>query len=693
MDTNKVERPDASWRNAELQSSLVRLAIAGLAMVHVVVSEALGYLAGDFDYYMRVLVVALVVFGSILASILVKPVWPARRVLTLFIDIGAITIILLPAEQAISPYCLLYLWVVVGYGARYGKRYLLYAALSCALAYMALALRNGFLQTQPSETFFFLVFLFVLPVYQYVIISARIEAEQATELKSRFLSTMTHELRTPLSGVIGMSRLMSRTKLDGEQREYVEAIRSASDVLMSLIGDILDFSKIEANKLEISKSPFDIRACIGAVCRSLSSRALEKGLELICRVDPDVAARLVNDELRLNQVLYNLIGNAIKFTDRGEVEVHVQRRAGGERLPPRLAIVIRDTGAGIPADKLDKLFDGFWQGDLSSTRRHSGTGLGTTISRELARLMGGDVTVKSASGAGAVFTVSLPLDEDAGSAQGQAPPEPEPVPTLAGRRFVLLEPNAASRSAAAEILAAQGAAVSERAEDASQADALLIADSLAQPDALPSALASVAGAPSDGVPVLILGYANRHYAPDLPRWRLVSKPFTAEQLLAALRALVSEQPGEAAAETPEQPAPRPARARVLVAEDDAISARVVTTLLQRAGHDVTLVDNGTDAHRTLLEPRFDLALLDVRLPGMSGIDVAERIRQAETGTGRHVPIIALTASAVSEVKQGCLAAGMDAFLLKPVDPALLEDVLRRFGPGNRSETDGGDGEG
>ncbi len=546
----------------ELQTALVRMGIWLAAFVHIMTSQFLGHLTGNFDYFLWVLALTLPIFSGILLSALIRPVWPARQLFALAIDVTAITAVSLPADTAINPFSLLYLWIVVSYGARYGKRHLVYASVGSVLAYTGLAMINGWMFREPTETTFFLIFLIVLPMYQYIIVSARIAAEQATEVKNRFLSTMTHELRTPLSGVIGMSRLLESTRLDERQREYVESIQTASGMLMSLIGDILDLSKIEAKHLKVDKTLFDIRECLGAVCHTLRPRAEEKHLEFICTTDDDVPPHLFSDENRVKQILFNLIGNAIKFTEQGRVEVRMSiLRRSSARRSSRLRIVVTDTGPGIPADKLKRVFEGFWQENTSVTRRYGGTGLGTTISRELARILGGDVDVSSAFNSGSSFRLLLPLETPTRL------PDPAPARTV----------------------------------------------------------------PPDDPP----GPSERNTA---------SPPGTAS---------------------------------ILVAEDDPINAKLITTLLGKSGHHTTLVDNGEAALQRLSEQRFDLAILDVRMPKLDGIEVTRRLRAQEKPGEDRLPLVALTASATSDVKEACLSAGMDEYLLKPIDPDVLHNLISR----------------
>ena len=662
--------------NQEFQSSIVRLILWFLGSVHISILSSTGHLPGDFDYFFWILVVYILLLTSLFISILIRPVWPGRLVVSMSIDIIAITVCLIPYENAINMFTLVYLWVVVSYGARYGKKYLLYSALGSALAYSGVVTSKGVFIQQPTEVIFFLIFLFALPVYQYMIISGRIAAEQATEVKNRFLSTMTHELRTPLSGVIGMSRLLDSTKLDNEQREYVKSIQSASEVLMSLIGDILDFSKIEAKRLEIEKSSFDIRRCIGAVCQLLSSRAEDKHLELICRIDDDVPSSIQTDEIRIKQILYNLLGNAIKFTDQGEVEIWVSLSDEQPGDDPRLQIKIRDTGPGIPADKLKWIFEGFWQENLSVTRRHGGTGLGTTISLELARLLGGEVDVDSTQGVGTTFNFILPIASDTTS------PAPELRNTLSGHSFLVVEHNQSCKEVISNILNTSGATVVYKQDmpDFTDISAIILSDD-PDPMDLNTMAKSHLHSLATSVPVLVLGYASRKYSLDIQEYSLLAKPFLPHQLTDALSSLLSTHPAQTQSDTKTLGFPERTdndSKKILVAEDEPINAKLIHVLLTKKGHDATLVKNGTQALELLYAQRFDLAILDVRMPGMDGIEVTKRIRMLNDVSINSIPIVALTASALNDVKETCLTAGMDDFLLKPINPDTLDELIERF---------------
>lgn len=664
------------WNNQDFQSASVRLAISLYAVVLILLSHQFGKLSGSLSSYLYALAFLLPTFLGLFISTIVRPQWPARRIISIGVDVSGITLCSYLADQAISAYCLLYIWIVVSYGARYGKKHLFYAAAGSAIAYTLLATTRGFFISQPAETSSFLACLIVFPFYQYRIISARIAAEQQERLKSQFLSTMTHELRTPLSGVIGMSRLLCSTRLNEEQADYVQAIRSSADDLMLLIGDILDLSKIDADKLPIRNTLFDLRECVFSVCSSLSSRAADKALELICHIDNDVMQFFRSDEMRLKQILYNLIGNAIKFTDAGEVEVHVHRSPVLDGRRPVVSFDVRDTGIGIPTELHDKIFEVFWQDDTSPTRKHGGTGLGTTIARRLARALGGDVILDSWPAKGSVFTLQVPVD----AAAVDAPPGTRI--DLTGRRVGVVEGNAQVRAIVQEILQSSNAQVVTAGDMRKDLniDAIIVGDDFNKEDMLPSALSWIGNQWKGTVLTILLGYSNRVYDPGLPRTKVLRKPFLSEHLLEALSELDEKAPAsgsEGVRRSLGRSGKSRSRARVLVAEDEPINAKVVRALLSKSGHNVLVVDNGIAALEMLSTNDFDLALLDVRMPGMTGIEVAKEVRARETNAGRHLAIVALTASALSDVRDECLSAGMDDFLVKPIDPDSLDQLVER----------------
>lgn len=408
----------------DLQSAVVRILTSLVGGSYIAVAAWSGYYKVDLSYFLTIFASHFLLSLALLRSVVRRPDWPARRYFGLCLDVIVASLAISITQEAISPFYLLYILIFISAGTRFGRGHLRLAAVVAVVAYNLVLVQLDEWHLHPFEAAFFLLLLILLPWYQASLLrqlqQARLDADRANRAKGDFLAIMSHELRTPLTGVIGMADLLGDTRLDAIQREYVEAISHSATTLNALIGDILDFSKIEARKLTLERIPFDPHRLAHEVCEALAAGALKKGLELICRVDLDVPRRLEGDPLRIRQILFNLLGNAIKFTERGEVRVRLSVAAPGDRPEyPRLLLEVRDTGIGIPADKLDRLFEGFQQADASTTRRFGGTGLGVTIARELTSLMGGSIEVESEEGRGSCFRVYLPLLEGVDSSRGE----------------------------------------------------------------------------------------------------------------------------------------------------------------------------------------------------------------------------------------------------------------------------------
>ena len=687
-------RPEVAG-SSEFQTAIIRI----LAWVLMMGFLALGHEEGVYDFewkWFRLL------FGTYFVWYLahfLSVVWkpeshPFRIYLGLVGDVSGNGFAIFLSGNPVTPFVLVYIWVFLSQGTRYGSRNLALAAVLSVVSYsLAVTALDGW-RTHPFEVGFTLFFLVILPLYQYALLRrlhrAKRAAEEATRARGNFLATMTHELRTPLSGVIGMAGLLRETPLNGEQQGYVDAINVSAKQLQSLIGDILDLSKIDAGKLELRQAHFDVRQSVIEVCRVLGSQALDRRLELVCRIAPEVPTRLLGDDLRFRQILFNLLGNAIKFTEQGEVVVEVRRLSAGNVLARgEIEVSVRDTGIGIPKDKLARIFDSFWQADDSTTRRHGGTGLGATIARDLSRLMGGAIGVESQEGEGSRFWVRLPLIDP------NQPQPPRPPARLRNHRALCIEPNASAADALREALEVAGMTV----ESAGSVDAMAARQDEGKG---PVSLACIADTPQGidlageaqrlrqrlghEVPVVFLHYPRRTLRASGRRNVLLDKPFEPRALwAAAMEALV---PGagdlEATGGGARGPAPtEPSGLHVLVAEDDNINARLIQSLLSRAGHRVTLMRDGEAALQAALGCDFDLAIVDLRMPRMDGLDFtrAWREHEARSGSRRRMPIVALTANVAEEARDACLEAGMDDFLTKPVDPDTLDELIARLAGG------------
>jgi signal transduction histidine kinase/DNA-binding response OmpR family regulator len=509
---------------------------------------------------------------------------------------------------------------------------------------------------------------------------ARLAAEDANRAKSTFLANMSHELRTPMNAVIGMTSLLAHTPLTAEQRDYVETIRTSGDALLSVISDILDFSKIESGRLELDRQPFVLAACIEDALELSAAQAADKRLELAYSIEERVPAVLLGDMTRLRQVLVNLVSNAVKFTEAGEVVVAVACavRDGADVLHWS----VRDTGIGIPADRFDRLFRPFTQVDASAARRYDGSGLGLAICRRLVELMGGTIWAENAAGHGAIFHFVLPLTPAAEQSLAEQPMLPSHPHVL------LLEDNAAVGQLVAAWLERAGGAVT-RARDAVEVQQmvagspravdLVIADAklaFVNGVSLPQLLAAQ---PRPAPPCLLLGLygdANRTQTAQTGFAGFLTKPLRAAALLDGVARALSL--GQEAARQPIE-APDDARAaaavlplRILLAEDNLVNRKVALRMLGMLGYTADVATDGREAIEAVQRQVYDVVLMDLHMPGVDGLEATATIRRLPV---TQPVIIAMTAAATADDADACFAAGMDGYLAKPVKPEQLKTAL------------------
>jgi len=659
------------------------------ALIRLLNAVALGlYLLPEILPHITVWLAYFVVGLGIVAHIFVFPqASPTRRTLGALSDVSTLTWALVQFGEHSAPLFLAYLWITLANGFRFGANYLM-MSLALSVAGFGIVLAQGeFWLVHTSLSIGLMVGLVALSLYVRKLVTQLFDAlgraEAANQAKRRFISVVSHEMRTPLNAIIGMADLLRDTSLTREQADMLQTLRSSSRVMLGLVEDVLDFSKIEAGKVVLEKADFDLHALVNSTCRILAAQAAAKGLDFVVSIMPEVPPAVRGDPHYLRQVIINLAGNAVKFTEHGSVTVHVSAQAETETRV-RLKFSIRDTGIGIAPEAQTRVFESFTQADQSTTRRFGGTGLGTTIAKQLVGLMGGKLGLESAVGLGSTFWFEIDVEkqpERAGAGSGE----------LADARVLLIGFPQPEREALEQTLAGWGATPIAVGSIEDGVARLVAEISLAKPyhsalihsrgEDLKAAQRFRRAAPDPAPPtVLVVAHeaeVSRFEALSAGFSAVLELPFDKRLLFNVLHSVSAGDEMREGVVRLQDYARRGGAARklrVLVADDNPTNREVIGKILERGGHSVMLANDGEQALDALERERPDIVLLDRNMPVLGGMETLQAIRLITRGRER-LPVLMLSADVTPEVKREALEAGFDAFLPKPIEALrLLEEI-------------------
>jgi two-component system, sensor histidine kinase RpfC len=677
-------RPDS-----EHEQAMVRLLVGLVIGLYLLPEILTRRAAGLPEPHILVWLAFLAASAALLAAILLWPQKsPARRTLGSVLDVATVSWCLAFFDERGVPLVLVYVWITLGNGFRFGSTQLLVTLFLSIAGFSVTLWVSEYWQSHRVLGTGLLSGLLVLGLYTRKLVTQLFEAvsraEAANQAKRRFISVVSHEMRTPLNAIIGMSDLLRDTPLNREQADMLQTLRSSSRVMLGLVEDVLDFSKIEAGKVLIEKGDFDLHALVNSTCRIVAAQAAAKGLDFVVSIMPEVPPALRGDPHHLRQVLINLAGNAVKFTERGSITVHVSAQAETE-ASVRLKFSVRDTGIGIAPDAQTRIFESFTQADQSTSRRFGGTGLGTTIAKQLVGLMRGKIGLESAVGLGSTFWFEVELEkqpERAGTGSGE----------LSGARVLLVGFPGAERQALEQALANWGAVPAAEASVEEGVARLVAEISLAQPyhsvllfasNGDPRLAQRFRRSAPDPVPPIVLAVPREA---DVPRFEVLASgfaavlelPFDKRQLFNVLHSVAAGnevREGVVRLQDYARRSPGARKLHVLVADDNPTNREVIGKILERAGHVASLVNDGEQALDAFERERFDVAILDRNMPRLSGMEALQALRLMTRG-GERLPVIVLSADATPEAKRESLEAGADAYLFKPIEALRLLETIQ-----------------